>query len=179
MTDLEQFMTECEAMGKRSDRKRGQDRSPRTNSVERRYEDVKVDKTKGEIEAINADIIMSALGPDTLCWKCINARDNGEHSCEKFVTDKPIEGSVFKAMGGPLGMEYNIRRCPCFKFEYDRPQPLRGVVRILAYWCGVCVRSVWRHPERYLEQYNKMCPECQLTILNESEDDDYDDDIIE
>lgn len=184
MTDLEQFMAECEALGKRSDRKRGKDKTPRVNSVELKTPKatdvvVPVDKTKEEIEAINADIIMSALGPDSLCWKCINARDNREYSCEKFVTDEPIDGSIFRSIEGPLGTEYNIRTCPCFKFEYDRPQPMRDIVRIIAYWCGVTTATVWRSQDKFLDKYNKLCPECQLTVLNESEDDDYDDDVIE
>lgn len=187
MTDLEQFMAECEALGKRSDRKRGKDKTPRVNSVERKLSKaaeavVPVDLTKEEIEAVNAGIIMSTLGPDSLCWKCLNAHDNIRHSCEKFKTGCPIDGSTYKQEKGPLGMEYNIRTCPCFKFEYDRPQPFRDIVKIIAHWCGVATATVWRNRERFLTMYNEMCPECAFTVLDETyedEEDEYDDDIIE
>ena len=33
MTDLEQFIKECEALGRRADNKRGKDKKPRVNSV--------------------------------------------------------------------------------------------------------------------------------------------------
>lgn len=187
MTDLEQFIKECEALGKRSDNKRGKDKKPRVNSVELKTPKstdvvVPVDLTKEEIEAINAGIIMSTLGPDSLCWKCLNAHDNIRHSCEKFKTGRPIDGSTYKQEKGPLGMEYNIRTCPCFKFEYDRPQPFRDIVKIIAHWCGVATATVWRNRERFLEKYNKLCPSCAFTVLDETyedEDDDYGDDIIE
>ena len=184
MTDLEQFMAECEALGRRADRKRGKDKTPRVNSVERKTPKstdvvVPVDMTKEEIEAINAGIIMSTLGPDSLCWKCLNAHDNIRHSCEKFKTGRPVEGSTYKQEEGPLGTEYNIRTCPCFKFEYDRPQPFRDIVKIIAHWCGVATATVWRNRERFLEKYNKLCPSCAFTVLDEDEDDDYDDDVIE
>ena len=187
MTDLEQFMAECEALGRRADRKRGKDKTPRVNSVERKTPKstdvvVPVDLTKEEIEAINAGIIMSTLGPDSLCWKCLNAHDNIRHSCEKFKTGCPIDGSTYKQEKGPLGMEYNIRTCPCFKFEYDRPQPFRDIVKIIAHWCGVATATVWRNRERFLAMYNEMCPECAFTVLDETyedEEDEYDDDVIE
>ena len=187
MTDLEQFMAECEALGRRADNKRGKDKKPRVNSVALKTPKstdvvVPVDMTKEEIEAVNAGIIMSTLGPDSLCWKCLNAHDNIRHSCEKFKTGRPIEGSTYKQEKGPLGMEYNIRTCPCFKFEYDRPQPFRDIVKIIAHWCGVATATVWRNRERFLEKYNKLCPSCAFTVLDETyedEDDDYDDDIIE
>lgn len=154
MTDLEQFIKECEALGKRSDNKRGKDKKPRVNSVERKTPKstdvvVPVDMTKEEIEAINAGIIASTLGPDSLCWKCLNAHDNIRHSCEKFKTGRPVEGSTYKQEEGPLGTEYNIRTCPCFKFEYDRPQPFRDIVKIIAHWCGVATATVWRNRERF------------------------------
>lgn len=187
MTDLEQFIKECEALGKRSDRKRGKDKTPRVNSVELKTPksaDVvtPVGLTKEEIEAVNAGIITSSLGPDSLCWKCLNAHDNIRHSCEKFRTGCPIDGSTYKQEEGPLGTEYNIRTCPCFKFEYDRPQPFRDIVKIIAHWCGVATATVWRNRERFLAMYNKMCPECAFTVLDETyndEEDDYDDDVIE
>ena len=100
MTDLEQFMAECEALGRRADRKRGKDKKPRVNSVALKTPKstdvvVPVDMTKEEIEAINAGIIMSTLGPDSLCWKCLNAHDNIRHSCEKFKTGRPVDGSTY------------------------------------------------------------------------------------
>lgn len=186
MADLEQFMAECEALGKRSDRKRGKDKTPRVNSVElktpKSADVVPVDLTKEEIEAVNAGIIASSLGPDSLCWKCLNAHDNVRHSCEKFKTGCPIDGSTYKQKEGPFGTEYNIRTCPCFKFEYDRPQPFRDIVKIIAHWCGVTTATVWRNRERFLAIYNEMCPECAFTVLDETydeEEDEYDDDIIE
>ena len=166
MTDLEQFVKECEALGRRKDNKRGCGRPKSRPAMSA------VNKTKEEIEAINADIIMSSLGPDSLCWKCLNAHDNVKHSCEKFKTDRPIAGSEYKECEGPLGTEYNIRRCPCFKFEYDRPQPLRDIVRILAHWTGVTTATVWRNPQRFLAEYNELCPACALSILAENEEDD-------
>lgn len=186
MTDLEQFIKECEALGKRSDRKRGKDKKPRVNSVELKTPKstdvvIPVDLPKEEIEAVNAGIIMSTLGPDSLCWKCLNAHDNIRHSCEKFKTGRPIDGSIYKQEEGPLGTEYNIRMCPCFKFEYDRPQPFRDIVKIIAHWCGVATATVWRNRERFLEKYNKLCPSCAFTVLDETydEEDEYDDDVIE
>ena len=187
MTDLEQFIKECEALGRRADNKRGKDKKPRVNSVELKTPKstdvvVPVDLTKEEIEAVNAGIIASTLGPDSLCWKCLNAHDNIRHSCEKFKTGRPIDGSIYKQEDGPLGTEYNIRTCPCFKFEYDRPQPFRDIVKIIAHWCGVATATVWRNRERFLEKYNKLCPSCAFTVLDETyedEEDDYDDDVIE
>ena len=34
--------------------------------------------TKSEVEAINARIFFNNLKTDTLCWSCMNARDNKE-----------------------------------------------------------------------------------------------------
>ena len=62
MTDLEQFIKECEALGKRSDNKRGKDKKPRVNSVELKTPKstdvvVPVDLTKEEIEAVIASVL--------------------------------------------------------------------------------------------------------------------------
>lgn len=76
---------------------------------------------------------------------------------------------------GALGEEYNIRECPCFKFEYDRPQALKSVVGIIAHWCDVTTRTVWRNPKGWVAMYNKICPECQITLADEEDDDEWDD----
>lgn len=176
MTDLEMFLKECEALGRRRDNKRGKDKTARKNSAEaivtRRKKKVAVKKTKEEIEAINARILMENLGTETLCWKCINARDNVKYSCKKFQTGLPCAGSKYTEEQGELGTEYNIRTCPCFKFEYDRPQLLNDVIDIIAYWCGVSVRTIKRNPQQWVELYNHKCPSCAITIM---EDEDFGD----
>jgi hypothetical protein len=131
--------------------------------------------TKSEVEAINARIFFNNLKTDTLCWSCMNARDNKEHSCSKFKTGVPVEGSKYETHQGALGEEYNIRECPCFKFEYDRPQALKSVVGIIAHWCDVTTRTVWRNPKGWVAMYNKICPECQIMLADEDEDDEWDD----
>ena len=59
--------------------------------------------TKSEVEAINARIFFNNLKTDTLCWSCMNARDNKEHSCSKFKTGVPVEGSKYETHQGALG----------------------------------------------------------------------------
>lgn len=177
MTDLEMFLKECEALGRRRDNGRGKDKTARKNSAEaivtsKKKKAAAVKKTKTEIEAINARILMENLGVETLCWKCINARDNLKHSCEKFQTGMPCAGSKYTEEQGELGTEYNIRVCPCFKFEYDRPQLLNDVIDIIAYWCEVSPRTIKRNPEKWVELYNHKCPSCAIEIM---EDEDFGD----
>lgn len=182
MTDLEMFLAECEALGRRADNRRGKDKTPRKNAAAKEEVNAKkmvtpVNKTKAEIEAINARILMEHLGTETLCWKCINARDNIKHSCTKFETGKPVPGSVYTEEEGELGTEYNIRVCPRFAFEYDRPQLLNDVIDIIAYWCGVSTRTVRRDVEKWLGIYNQKCPSCALELFEEEDDDDFYDEI--
>ena len=126
--------------------------------------------SKSEVEAINAKIFFNGLKRDTLCWSCMNARNSKEYSCTKFKTGFPVKGSKYITHQGPLGNEYNIRECPCFKFEYDRPQTIKSVIDIIAHWCGVTTRTVWRNPQGWLDMYNKICPECKIVFTTESDE---------